>query len=205
MAMANHLLAQRPLRGGVIVRNPFCAAPGTLGFIATSDDNDRWIVSCYHVLVREDFGDEFDDGEPIHQPEGQRVATLSANRVDKRLDCAAALIDPAIDGLAKILGLETIAQPIAAEEGMMLLKSGISTGVTEGRVRKVQSDGTIEIERTHRDAELSEKGDSGALWVERETGAAVGLLTGVDTHGFACASPIEDVLATLGLKLLLSH
>jgi hypothetical protein len=203
MPPANHQLSYRPLRGGIIVSNPLCGVPGTLGCIGTTDGDDRWIISCYHVLVRTSFSAAFDDGETIDQPDGNPVAKLAQDRTHKVLDCAAALIDVGIGGLPEILSVGTVEDLITAKEGMILLKSGISTGITEGRIRKVQGDGTIQIARIHPQAELSEKGDSGALWVERETGAAVGLHTGMDNRGFACASPIGEVLLKLNLRLLL--
>ena len=205
----NHELSYRPLIGGCVVINPLNDRPGTLGFVAT-DGTDRWIVSCYHVLCRS-AGLPFADGEEIYQPlvtrGGGVVARTSRVRADPALDCAAARVELGVAAGPGIVGLPPLVQP-AAEPivGMRLLKSGAETGVTEGEIHSVN--GTrVEIRAPAgwpQSYVVSEYGDSGALWVERETGAPVALHTSGSTTGVsrAFALKITAVLTRLGLAML---
>src|SRR2546421_12586260 len=117
MAIYNHTLKYRPLRGGIAVLNPKVNKTGTIGLVATSDGQDCWIISCYHVLGRIDFS-AFDDGEPIYQPSDDQppaIALMSVQRANIALDCAAARLQPGIKGVPEILGLAPIngiAEPV---------------------------------------------------------------------------------------------
>src|SRR5437870_1846913 len=81
MALFNHRLAYRPLRGGVEIYNPSVNELGTLGFIAADAQGGAglWIVSCYHVLVGGP-GRAPVAGEDVFQPsDGTAVAGVDAN------------------------------------------------------------------------------------------------------------------------------
>jgi len=111
MSTRNYNFMYRPLRGGIAIYNPQVGRLGTLGCIATSDGQDRWIVSCYHVLCRAN-GAPFPDGEPIYQPVDGNVQALvahnSTNRADPALDCAAALVANGVNSIGQIVGLRPL-------------------------------------------------------------------------------------------------
>ena len=86
------------------------------------------------------------------------------------------------------------------------LSSGSETGVTQGVISAVIGD-KVTIDQAPgfpRDYDLSQMGDSGALWVERTKFAPVALHTAGNNAGreqaFGVALPA--VLAALGLRLL---
>lgn len=189
--------------------NALAGGVGTLGVIATSDGIDRWMLSCYHVLGRPG-GAPFADNEVILQPPrggpGTDVARTDTTRADTVLDCAAALVTAGIPTLAGVLELPPLAASTSPVVGMQVIKSGSETGVTEGVITAVRGDKvTIDQPRGFpRDYDLSQMGDSGALWVERTTFAPVALHTAGNSGGreqaFGVALPA--VLASLGLRLL---
>lgn len=208
MPVANHCLAFRPVRGGTYVFNPNAAAPGTIGFIATSDNNDRWLVSCYHVLCRADFSD-FTPGEAIYQP-ADVLANLVARvtRGERDLDCAAAIVEAGIQTSASILGMATLKPPTEPAAGMRLVKSGMATGITEGVVTSVSPEGLVVIDRPSEyptEYAASLPGDSGALWVTRDTFRPVALHTGVkpQEHNISCGLAINRVLTMLHLDIVI--
>jgi hypothetical protein len=206
----NTVLAYRPLKAGIAVQNPVVRQIGTIGLIATADGNDRWIVSCYHVLCR--FNGVFPAGgrEPIFQPfetdDTNPVAEIDGSRADRQLDCAAALIGD-VPTVSQIFGIGQLSQPSDAVVGMRVIKCGADTGVTEGSVAKI-SNGSVEILATGSspDYQLSGPGDSGAAWVDANTGAPVALHTGgsaFEPGKRALAVPMVTVLRALGLNALI--
>lgn len=206
----NHLTTFDVLRGGVAISNPLVNEPGTLGFIATGDGLDRWLVSCYHVLCRP-LGSPLQPNhdEAIIYHFDQRIPAppiAYVKRADQALDCAAALTTfPATD---RILGIGRITPaPIAPEVGMRVLKSGIATGVTEGIISAIDFGGAIRIESPdmRTDYSLCSPGDSGALYVDAATLRPVALHTGgvpADAFRVAVATPIDLVLQSLQLRIL---
>jgi len=205
-AFFNYKLEYRPLRCGIAISNPNVNSLGCIGLIATKDGQDRWIVSCYHVLCRPDGG-QFSDGEPIYQPcdsgAGSEVARLCTSKVDRTLDCAAALIAPGIESVAEILGLGRLGAAQAPSLGMRVLKSGCATGITEGFISDISGNKvTIEAPGNFpKKYKLTEPGDSGSVWIERSTNSPVALhIRGNDTgKEFARAVNILTVLHALGL------
>ena len=211
MPKNNHVRLFRPLRAGTRIINGVSMNPGTLGFIGVDRGGAFWIVSCRHILVRPKrwSGAPFAQGERIHQPNpreaGSLVARTVSGKADARLDCAAAPIENGIDLSPDILGLGTPVAPVSAKRGMPVVKSGMRTGVTEGRVTKITGS-TIQILPPRgfpSNYQLCDPGDSGALWLEKETLAPVGLHRAGNVRGpeFARASRIGDVLAALNLKI----
>lgn len=198
----------RPLRGGIAVFNPNVNELGTVGLIARDATGRNWILSCYHVLCRRDMS-AFADGEPIFQPidgSSNRVANLVAGMGDTTLDCAVARVDVGISVAREILELGTLELPAEPVVGMRLLKSGIETGVTEGQITQVNGDQVL-IQRPTgfpNDYDLSRRGDSGAIWVNRDAGSPVALHTGSGGGGSetAFAVRISAVLSRFGLSAL---
>jgi hypothetical protein len=87
---------------------------------------------------------------------------------------------------------------------MDVLKSGATTGVSEGRITDV--DGSrIVISRPQSSVsmyEVSGFGDSGAVWVERETMAPIGIHLASDSMGRAVALDVTIALSSLSLLVL---
>jgi hypothetical protein len=207
MAIRNHEFTYRPLIGGIEIINPANDRPGTLGAILT-DGQTRFALSCYHVLCRPDGG-VFADGEPVLQSIGIKgggpIGTISRANASAGLDCAAAAITPGVSTAGRILELKPLSQPILPRVGMRVIKSGYATGVTEGEVASVQGD-HVEIKRPvgyPSVYEPSDFGDSGALWVERATGAPVAMHTSSSPAGNPLGVSILAVLNALGMTLVL--
>ena len=89
MTAKAHGMRYRPLLSGIEIRNPNGAAPGTLGCIAVSNDNERWLVSCFHVLHGMDQAAPVDN-QAIYQPTTDEdeniVAHTDSNRISAELD-----------------------------------------------------------------------------------------------------------------------
>lgn len=212
MPRNNHVRRFRPLRAGTRVINGVCMNPGTIGFVGADREGGLWIVSCRHVLIRpKGWTDEpFAEGEAVYQPNRREADNIVARTVsghaDARLDCAAVPVLDGIEVSPEILGLAVPGPPKAARRGMAVVKSGMRTGVTEGIVHRI-SGPTIEIRPPRGfpdDYQLCDPGDSGALWLEKDTLAPVALHRAGGTRGaeFARARPIRDVLQTLGLEIV---
>jgi hypothetical protein len=206
MSIPNHNLAYRPLRAGTSLFNPLVNKSGTLGLIATSDGQDRWIVSCYHVLCRMG-GTPFPGDEPIFQPDdgSASIATNSTAHADPVMDCAAAKVHSGIECSSEILGMPKIVGIEDPKAEMRVLKSGRMTGITEGVIREV-TDQRITIETIDGFPEtysLSEEGDSGAVWVSTSSLKVIGLHTSGTTVGerLAYGVRISEVMENLGLTL----
>lgn len=209
VAIPNHSsLVYRPLRGGIAILNPIVNQIGTLGFIGTSDGQDRWLVSCYHVLGRIDKS-AFNDGESVYQPindPGNLVAKMDINRADAVLDCAAAKLEPGVHSSGQVLELPLITGVCEPVVGMRVIKSGCVTGVTEGIITNINND-DLEIGIAPGfplQYELSKEGDSGALWVSASDGLAVALHRAGNNYGKSVSYGIRlfAVLNSLQLQLV---
>ena len=180
MSLYNHRLPFRPLLGGVEILNPRVNEVGTLGFIAQDSEanNQLWLVSCYHVLVGGPTIVAI-DREGVLQPssEATPVAFVDANRADASLDCAASRIDPTVAGSGSVLGLGLISSPVSPRVGFRVIKSGASTGVTEGVIEEVNDDEVVigHPQGFDLNYDLSLPGDSGSLWLRRDDLAPVAL------------------------------
>lgn len=209
MSAKVHRMKYRPLIGGIEIKNPNVAAPGTLGFVATDDNDQRWLVSCFHVLHSTEQPAAADN-QAIYQPTTEDndniVAYTDSNYASAELDCAAGRLVDGISGNCEILGIGTIGEAEAPSLGMRVLKAGRSTGVTEGWITNIDGE-NIRIEILPgfpRDYQLCDKGDSGALWLERDTRRPVGLLTGGTETGrpISFAVALAAVLEELSLRIL---
>lgn len=234
MPPGNHTLIHRPLVGGIMIVNPLVNQMGTLGFIATSNGLDRWIVSAAHVLVHPVAPA---DNQPIHQPAQVHgaavtlvpVAMTKANRTDFGNDIAAAEMDPNVACDPVVLNVPTfgpnaaqaaraagggatlpshprVLPLVAPHVGLRVIKSGARTGVTEGVVSGLNGpiitiDPPIGADAGY---QLSEPGDSGAVWVDAGTSIPVALhLSGTNGHPEqARGIEIAFVLQSLNLQIL---
>lgn len=200
----------RPLVSGARIFNEITGIPGTLGCIGVDVAGNTWIVSCDHVLgrPRQSPGVVGDD-EPILQSTlalgGGIVARTRTGKMNRALDYAAAMIDPNVGVSTSVLELVNPLQRTAdAILGMIVVKSGAETGVTIGIVTEV-TDSLITIVSppvVPEDYVLSDRGDSGAIWLDTETGRAVGLHFSGRDGNTAFARPLGSVLSALGLRLL---
>ena len=86
---------------------------------------------------------------------------------------------------------------------MEVVKSGAATGITEGTIHSIAA-GRIEIRPLSlpADYQLSDGGDSGAVWIAKTTFAPVVLHQGSTNDGFAIGRPIKEVLAALNLRMI---
>lgn len=199
----------RPLVSGITIVNELTGIPGTLGCIGVDFLGNTWIVSCDHVLGRpRQSPDVAGNDEPILQSTpalgGGIVARTRTGRMNRALDYAAAIIVPHVGVTASVLELDTLQRTADAVVGMRVRKSGAATGVTTGIVTEV-TDTLITIERPPDipDTEvLSDRGDSGAIWIDVQTGDAIGLHFSGRDSDTAYARPLGSVLRALGLRLL---
>ena len=207
--MLNYTSIYRPLRGGVAILNPNVGRPGTLGCFVRKDGR-VFVLSSYHVLVRGDDSNGAED-EPIFQPNDQRaphpVASVRLALASLPLDAAAAELANAIVPVPETLNLPKCLGVLEPLPGMRVLKSSATTGVTEGIVARV-ADGLVRINAPAgfpRDYDISDHGDSGAVWFERDSMKAVVLHgRGSDPSGvWAEGRAFPQVLAGLGVTLFL--
>lgn len=206
----NHQLTFNPLRGGIAIQNPVVGRFGTLGCIATSDGTDRWIVSCYHVLCRLSGIMPKNVLEPVFAFDDATLQTplamASTQKANRAMDWAAALVTNA-PVVGQILGIGRLIAPAQPVLGMRVIKAGAETGVTEGRiVRVLPSEVEIDFFGMPPRYQLSEGGDSGAVWIDADTHAPVALnYKGSDwgTPERAFARPFPMVLDDLELELVI--
>jgi endonuclease G len=186
-----------PLVGGISVGHPDVTA-GTLGAIVWDrTDCDVCILSNWHVLCGSATcmaGDAtyqpgvFDGGRAADQ-----VAELKRWRLDSDADAALARLTGARGYTRDILELNPIPGVEDPVLGMNVVKSGRTTGLTEGIIDGVSASLTINygggtVQTFHDqihivprppwpsvDYEVSKGGDSGSVWINESTGKAVGL------------------------------
>jgi hypothetical protein len=204
---------------------------GTFGAVV-SKGGKRFILSNNHVLAENGV---VALGGAIFQPgllDGGNEATDQVASLTKfieikstgfnKVDCAIAeflAATPVSPILMPRVGALASANPVAATTGMLVEKTGRTTGYTKGRVFDIASDVNIDYEdrdgntftATFADQMLivgtpgsfSDRGDSGSLIVERSSKRATGLLfAGSASH--TIANHIADVLAALGVTLVVA-
>ena len=216
-----------PLIGGISCGNPRVTA-GTIGAIVFNRSTCRpMILSNWHVLVGASAAAV---GEGILQPgrvDGgtQVVATLTQMRLDARMDAAVATLNGVRGHTRDILGLGTISGIDAATLGMLVVKSGRTTGITRGVVDGVSMSVSInygdpgvvaftnQIRIVPRapwpatDYEVSMGGDSGSVWLNEGNNRAVGLHFAGETDPMptsenAICSPIGPIATELNFSFL---
>jgi endonuclease G len=187
----------RPLVGGISVGNPRISA-GTLGAIVWDrTDCQVSLLSNWHVLCG---SRECQVGESILQPgkfdggrPGDEIAKLKRWRLDRDMDAALATLVENQAYSRDILEADPILGIDEPRLGMSVIKSGRTTGLTEGIVDGVSHSITINygegnVQTFHDqihivprppwpsvDYEVSKGGDSGSVWINQNNGKAVGL------------------------------
>ena len=205
--MSNLDLQFRPLRPGTSIINARVNEPGTLGLFGQDDTGAPWLISCYHVLCDAGLA-QYGQDELIYQPAAvvaqYAVGRTNASRASVELDCAAALLLDGTSVDASIPGFGPLVQTATATVNMRVAKVGAAGGLTEGIITQVI--GTSVVIRTDaefpQDYVLSQPGDSGALWMDRDTRAAIALHRGLRTPRTATATSIDAVLQILDLRFL---
>jgi hypothetical protein len=220
-----------PLRPGASVGFVRGTAGTIGGFVYDRDSGEPLILSNWHVL----HGPDADIGGEILQPgpfdggsTGEaRVGKLVRSHLGLAGDCALATIeDRGVD--PSVIELDVVPRRIGKVNlGDKVVKSGRTTGVTFGVVRRVgvvaklnygtgfedQQIGGFEIgpnnDKPAADGEISKGGDSGSYWMMDEPGLAdvvVGLHFAGETdpapeaeHALACN--IHSVLEKLHVRL----
>jgi endonuclease G len=192
---------------------------GTLGCIVyDAADGTPYILSNWHVLhsSRGDIGDPvvqpgpFDDGDA----QGNIVGHLVRSHLGLAGDCALATIESrGVD--ATVLSLQVIPKRIArAELGDKVVKSGRTTAVTHGIVRRVEVTiklnygGTVGEQRIGgfeigpdpdfpaEENEISKGGDSGSIWlIKKKSGKPTDIVAGLHFAGEGQGDPDDHALA----------
>ena len=214
--IAERKLRLDPLVPGISVSHPSGRA-GTLGMVVFDrGTGDPCMLSNWHVLHRADglLGDTVVQPGPFddNRVDGNSAGTLLRSHLGPAGDCAIARIEDR-DYETEILELGVTPSRVARVElGDPVVKSGRTTGVTRGVVRRVEvmaelaypgvgsrNIGGFEIEPHEgesSDVEISEPGDSGSVWmVAAKDGTATDILAGLHFAGEGRENPDEHALA----------
>ena len=217
-ALVSRIKRRNPIQPGISVSHKNVTA-GTFGLLVTDNLTGKAaILSNWHVLAG---SAQAKAGDPIIQPGSldtgkppqDTVATLERSMLDTDGDAAIAILN----GKRNVLPaqLETDALVTSAREpqtGELLVKSGRTTGVTQGVVRGfgsvvlTYSVGKREVKgmfihpknsTNPTDEEISSGGDSGSIWYSAKTHEGVGLHFAGETdptpsaeHAVACSLPV---------------
>ncbi|MFE9636956.1 DNA/RNA non-specific endonuclease [Streptomyces sp. NPDC006463] len=209
-----------PIIPGVSVGHVKVSA-GTVGAIVfDKSDGTRYVLSNWHVL----HGPDGELGDVVVQPGAHddnriaqnRLGILKRSHLGMAGDCAVATIEDR-DADQRILELDVIPEELGEPElGDKVVKSGRTTGVTHGVVRRIetlaqidyggevglQNIGCFEIEpdpaTPPANGEVSQGGDSGALWMFKTGNGRPGkVVAGLHFGGEGKFSPDEHALACL--------
>lgn len=212
-----------PMRGGISISNALKFGYGTLGGqVVERETGVEMILSNWHVLV-----DSWSirPGLPIYQP-GQgdgggaqyTVARFTRHAMDQFIDAAVAELTGPRSLINEQLGLGPVTGVTQPVLGLIVTKSGRRTGVTSGVItgidgRQVMTYAGVQrvirhvvhIAGTPNGAQVSDKGDSGAWWLEQETRQAVGLhFAGSDLPEYGLAIAMPPVLDALNVDIVTS-
>jgi hypothetical protein len=181
------------------------------------------ILSNWHVLVGSWRALR---GQKIFQPgrlDGgsfvDNIAALSRDAMGMNLDAAVAALNDQRRYVNDQYQLGPATGLQHARLGMGVVKSGYRTAVTYGIVAAVEGiaklryDGldrvirhVFTIESEYQFEQVSGPGDSGSIWLEDDTLAAVGLhFAGSDAPERALAMDLQPVLNALDVELLSAH
>jgi hypothetical protein len=176
LELVNRNVRVAPLVGGLTIGNTRSTQVGTLGAIVLDESTlQPMALSCYHVMIVEPAN----GNDVIAQPKTAKAADVIGrlSRWNKNLDCAVCWVSRTWEtGLADLPN-GPIGQA-SVRIGMRVTKSGRSTGVTRGIVDGTLAGGfTIvpDAMNPNPGGEVSRRGDSGSVWIDSATSAAVGL------------------------------
>ncbi|MFI2437237.1 DNA/RNA non-specific endonuclease [Streptomyces sp. NPDC018693] len=212
-----------PIRPGASV-GAVTVSAGTIGCIVFDKaDGTPYVLSNWHVL-QGSFGEL---GVEVVQPgtrddnrvDRNRLGTLLRSHLGVAGDCAVATIEDR-EFLPEILELDVAPRTLGEPElDDRVIKSGRSTGVTHGIVRRVdtvakinyggttgtRTIGCFEIgpdpDHPPTDGEVSSGGDSGAVWLFKEGGRVGTVMAGLHFAGEGTGDPDEHALACLSTSV----
>lgn len=211
-----------PLEGGISISASTEVAYGTLGAkVVDRATGATMLLSNWHVLVTSWSARP---GQLIYQPgrlDGgtytDAVARLARDAMNLRLDAAVATLTGARTLDDEQVGLGGVSGVGATSLGMVVTKSGRGSDVTTGEVTAVDGvaqltyagvpstiTNVVTIDAVHPYDEVSAPGDSGSLWCDGSTLAAVALhFAGGNQPERALALDLGRVLDALGVDLAL--
>lgn len=169
---------RNPLIGGVESRNVNIGGVGTLGAVVfdAANNNQAMALSNHHVYVADRPNNAA--GERVNQP-GTTInndAIGTVTRSNRGLDCAVATLNGNRGISTTIMdfpgGIKGVVDPVL---GMRVTKSGRTTGTTRGMIEGVSTNEFTVVPVPGEWQELSLGGDSGSIWLEQMSHAAVGL------------------------------
>lgn len=215
----------RPAPGGVSVGHPDITA-GTLGGWVYKEDHRRCILSNNHVLAN---CNEASIGDPAYQPgvaDGGTAADEIAKLLDfvpidfaganNLVDCAIAEVNNEADVDPQIADLTSkVKDTVDAAMGMPTIKSGRTTGVTEGPIDGMNLAGNVDygegrvayfVGQIGVGTDNYLKGGDSSSWMLRkktvgEPDEIIGLLFAGTEAGWGIANPIQQVLDSLRITL----
>ncbi|MEU4360197.1 DNA/RNA non-specific endonuclease [Streptomyces virginiae] len=209
-----------PIAPGASVGHEEVSA-GTIGCIVfDKNDGTPLVLSNWHVL----HGEDGELGEVVVQPgphddnriAQNRLGTLKRSHLGMAGDCAVATIEDR-RFVQEILELDVVPEELGEPElGDKVIKSGRTTGVTHGVVRRIETlaqldygetvglrnIGCFEIEpdpaNRPANGEVSQGGDSGAVWMFKASNGRPGkVMAGLHFGGEDEFSSDEHALACL--------
>lgn len=205
-----------PLQGGISISNEWSFSYGTLGGLVTDRaTGDPMILSNWHVLYESAYAPR---GLSIYQPgygDGGRfhntIAYLDRHAMNQGIDAAVAVLTDDRSWINNQLDIGPVLGVTDPAIDMVVTKSGRASEVTEGIITGVGGVKTIpyggfnrvvrhvvHIAQTPARGEVSNPGDSGSWWLDRDSKRAVGLHFAGDSlpeYGLAFAMPqVLDVL-----------
>lgn len=207
-----------PLVGGVSIGAESFPS-GTLGGIVRDRATGRlMLLSNWHVLVVR-WG--MRRGQRIYQPgrydggtDSDEIGTLERDAMESSLDAAVALLNSGRRVSALQAGRRPISGVRRPSVGMILEKTGRTTGTTYGRVTGILGTQIMTygwMDRVIRDVmtmvphdggNVSRGGDSGSWWIDTDSRAVVGLhFGGSDYPDRALALDMIEVLKALNVDL----
>jgi hypothetical protein len=196
-----------PLTGGVSIKADKKGSIGTLGaiFCNRSTRQPMGLTNC-HVVDSFWFNP---NGQSVFQPTespGNRIGTVW--RHNKRLDCAAIALHAEsrnVDRTRSFLGRPGRITSIGrAIKGMTVFKVGARTNLTIGIVDSSGPSAVVIHRQSGAEGQdLSEKGDSGAVWAcETPNGYMAVALHWGGSDGIASAMPMIEIANLLELDVL---
>lgn len=202
-----------PKVGGSRLGAEVAGGTGTLGcFCERTTDGKVVFLSNWHVLI--DPGGANGDG--VGHPKWRKSCCCTTGKIgevvdfDEDLDCAIGLLDSGVtyapkirrikraDGTTELEGrIEGSAAPVADDE---VWKVGARTGLTRGTITDIDPQ-EIEVTPLAEFPRMSNKGDSGSVYVSLASGNVCGLhRAGDGTLGFGV--PFDEVKAKLKIEVL---
>ena len=209
----------RELCGGMRIMNASDSGSGTLGgWVCERESGEDMILSAWHVLASpwHKAG-----GQILHRPSlpakstGEEIATFARHALRADLDAAVARLNDRRAIRNQQLGIGAVRGLSWPVLGAKVIKSGAGSGVTTGTIVGVEGQAMQNFAGIRRlirhiiqiapesNGTLSDYGDSGAWWLERDTLEAVALHFAGNQHArLALALDMPAILEALNLELI---